>query len=399
MALLDSAGEMTATAASEADVSQTAANPLVFVWENLGPMHVDRCEAVARRFAGRRKVVGIEIASRSVVYDWESPSAEAFEKVTLYEKELPRSFRALRIAARLTKQCLAERSRDVFLCNYDHPATFATAIALRLLGRRVYTMGPSKFDDYPRNLWREVLKSFFYLPYCGGISSGKRARDYMRFLGIRSDRISTEYNTVSIDRIRALAGVDPAPGGTPFRDRHLTIVARFVPKKNLSTALRAYAIYRRTAADPRPLHLCGSGPLEQSLRQLASELGLQEHVAFRGFLQTADVAKVLGRTLAILLPSVEEQFGNVVIEAQAMGLPVIVSDNCGARDRLVRTGVNGFVVEPDNPEGMAFFATLLSDDEELWRRMCFAAQRSAPLGDVERFADAVSGALAAAGAG
>jgi glycosyltransferase involved in cell wall biosynthesis len=212
----------------------------------------------------------------------------------------------------------------------------------------------------------------------------------MRFLGLSSDRVVSEYNTLSIDRIREAAGGPPAPGGAPFADRHLTIVARLVPKKNLSTALEAYALYASTTHDPRPLHLCGSGPLEYTLRSQAEALGIADRVIFRGFLQSNDIARVLGQSLALLLPSVEEQFGNVVIEAQAMGLPVILSDNCGARDKLVRSGRNGFVVEPDNPEGMAYFMSLLSEDETTWARFAIASAASAPQGDAARFAEAVA---------
>ncbi len=104
---------------------------------------------------------------------------------------------------------------------------------------------------------------------------------------------------------------------------------------------------------------------------------------------------MLGKTLALLLVSAQEQFGNVVIEAQALGAPVIVSDNCGARDMLVRNGVNGFVVEPDNPAGLAYFMGLLDRDEALWRRMALASEPFAALGDAAHFARAVA-ALAGA---
>jgi glycosyltransferase involved in cell wall biosynthesis len=117
-------------------------------------------------------------------------------------------------------------------------------------------------------------------------------------------------------------------------------------------------------------------------------------VHFRGFLQTQEISRAYGTSLALLLPSIEEQFGNVVPEAQAMGLPVILSDNCGSRDVLVRSGVNGFVVEPDNPVGMAFFMKLMSEDESLWRNMCFASQQFVERADTGRFADAVEALLA-----
>jgi len=72
-----------------------------------------------------------------------------------------------------------------------------------------------------------------------------------------------------------------------------------------------------------------------------------------------------------------------------MGVPVIVTDNCGARDLLVRTGVNGFVVEPDNPAGMALFMEMLAEDEGLWNSMCTAASEFSDRGDARWFAESV----------
>ncbi|MCK0195601.1 glycosyltransferase [Ancylobacter sp. 6x-1] len=361
---------------------------IAFVWDNYGPMHVDRCQAVA---SGRAEpVIGIEFFSKSSVYDWKTESGAAFEKVTLFSGGGWKDTGAWAMAKGIVSVCRARDARHVFLCHYEQPGIFLAAILLRLLGRRVFAMGCSKFDDQPRKAWREALKSLFFLPYHGAISSGIRSADYMRFLGIPAGMVATEYNTLSIERIRRLSGKAVAPEGTAFAERHFTIIARLVPKKNLFMALDAYAHYRERTAQPRPLHICGSGPLEADLRTRIAELGLQELVILRGFIQTAEISSVLGDTLAMLLPSIEEQFGNVVIEAQAMGVPVILSDNCGARDRLIRGGVNGFIIEPDNPEGLAYFMALLDGDETLWRRFAEAAAARSVRGDVANFLGAVS---------
>jgi glycosyltransferase involved in cell wall biosynthesis len=216
-------------------------------------------------------------------------------------------------------------------------------------------------------------------------------------MGFAPEQIKTSYNTVSLERIRHLAGHPAAPEGTPFRDRHFTIVARMVAKKNISMILNAMKIYAKQVSNPRSLHIFGTGPLEAELRHQAREAGIAELVHFRGFLQTQDISRAYASSLALLLPSIEEQFGNVVPEAQAMGLPVILSDNCGSRDLLVRSGVNGFVVEADNPNGTAFFMRLLSEDEALWRNMCLASQQFVEAADSARFAEAVEALVFPAG--
>ena len=363
---------------------------LVFVWDNFGPLHADRCNAVARRFEGRDQVIGLELAGRSRVYDWIPEDGIHFRKITLVNGRTLEEIPFWELFGKTLSACLSMgRRAKFFLCHYQEPAIFLVAAVLRGLGRNVYTMGCSKFDDYTRNIPREFIKSLMYCPYNGAISSGIRGRDYMRFMGFAPDQIASPYNTVSLNRIRELSGVPPAPEGVPFRERHFTTVARMVGKKNLSMALTALKLYADQVPNPRPLHLFGTGPLEAELRHQARETGITQLVHFRGFLQTKEISKAYGSTLALLLPSIEEQFGNVVPEAQALGLPILLSENCGSRDVLVRSGVNGFVIEPDNPAGMAFFMKLLSEDEGLWRKMCRASQQFVDRADTDRFAEAV----------
>src|SRR4051812_3316992 len=115
---------------------------IAFVWDNFGPLHVDRCESVADR--GLR-IVGIEISGRSSIYDWEPPLAK-FKKITLFPGKS--NSNQLRRFFALVAACRASRAMQVFFCHYDQPSIFACALVMRLLGRRVYSMNESKFDDF-----------------------------------------------------------------------------------------------------------------------------------------------------------------------------------------------------------------------------------------------------------
>ncbi|MEQ1900559.1 MAG: glycosyltransferase family 4 protein [Devosia sp.] len=362
--------------------------PLVFVWENFGPYHVDRTEAVARANGGARPVVGLELRERSVDYSWDSASSALFKKITLSKagerlgllSKLGRLMSAARVAGR----------GDYFLCHYHYAEMFLFAIWLRLTGSRAFAMFESKFDDRPRRLWQEVIKSWLFMPYNGALYGSPRSREYLRFLGFHDRRLASGYDAVSVERIRLSSGSEIAPGGVAFSERDFVSVARLVEKKNLRVLIHAYAQYAAAVVDPRGLKLLGDGPLEAELKDLAVHLGVADKVTFRGFVQTAEVAHVLSNSLALLLPSIEEQFGLVVIEAMALGLPVVVSDNVGARDELVRSQVNGFVVEPDNVEGLARAMVALSGDEGRWAGMCRNSTELVSAGDVARFAEGVA---------
>src|SRR5205085_1819098 len=158
-------------------------------------LHADRCEAVAVRLGGKMQVIGLELAGKSTIYDWTPAPGDGFKKITVFEgtsiDQVPFTQRVLKTL----RLCFSQgRDAHFFMCHYEHWMTLIISSFLRLTGHRVYAMGCSKFDDYPRHLWREALKSLFYIPYCGAIASGTRSRDYMRFLGIPEEKLKMHYN-------------------------------------------------------------------------------------------------------------------------------------------------------------------------------------------------------------
>src|SRR5206468_7085469 len=126
--------------------------------------------------------------------------------------------------------------------------------------------------------------------------------------------------------------------------------ARFIEKKNLSTLIEAYAKYRRrseiAAKVPWDLVLLGDGPLRETLSSQVSTLYLNEHVHLPGFEPYDELPVYYALANAFVHASTTEQWGLVVNEAIASGLPVIVSNRCGCVPELVNG--NGFTFDPTN---------------------------------------------------
>lgn len=360
---------------------------IALVWDNFGPLHDDRLRACVDHFSGRADVLGVEINGKSDLYSWVNDREGSLPKVTLFEDQNLSDLSDWALFWK-TLGCLREqRIGVVFLCHYERPGIALLAYVLRLLGKRVYVMGCSKFDDRPRWAVKEALKFFFLWPYQGALVGGSRTREYLSFLGLRRRPIATGYNTVSGSRIRSLAGAGVA---TVFEARHFVLVARLVTKKNIGAAIEAFA--RFTSIRPssrRNLQICGDGPLEAELVALAARLGVADRVVFHGFLQSGELATVVANALALVLTSTEEQFGNVVPEALSLGVPLLISDVCGARYDLLQTGVNGFAIEPQNVDGLSRLMAMLDADEGLWARLCQGAEAMASSGDAARFAEGV----------
>ncbi|WP_410052534.1 glycosyltransferase [Bradyrhizobium sp. SZCCHNRI1003] len=182
------------------------------------------------------------------------------------------------------------------------------------------------------------------------------------------------------------------PVSTP-RTRPLTIgyVGRLVEEKGLDDALDAIA----QATSPVLLNIMGEGPDEVRLRRRAKALGLGDCVTFRSwgspqkvaaFLQELDALVLLTRTTK----AVREQFGRVIIEAQACGIPVIGSSG-GAIPDVVREG--GWIVPERDPESLRQLLDRLAADPAVLRAKASAARANV----LARFTyDAVATAIEAA---
>lgn len=364
---------------------------VALVWSQFAAHHADRCIATAERLAGRAEVLAVEVATTSREYAAFPPSGEtgAARKRTLFPgrsfDEVPRWLRFLAVLNSL-RAC-----RMVCIgVPYSHLEFVVLAWLLRLLGKRVVLLSDSKFDDFPRASGFEVLKALGLSCFSAAMVAGARGADYFRFLGFRRRPVLPGCDTVSIERVRREAASGPANTPPAFAERDFVFVGRFIAKKNLFRLIEGHALYCRLAGDTaRRLVLIGSGPLEESLRREAAAGITDGRVVFAGFLSGASLYQALGRALGLVLVSTSEQWGLVVNEALAMDLPVIASEAPGARDLLVRDGVNGLVVENGSIEGIARAMLRLAADEGEWLRMRENSRQRAWLGDAERFADAI----------
>ncbi|BAM86488.1 putative glycosyl transferase, group 1 [Bradyrhizobium oligotrophicum S58] len=147
----------------------------------------------------------------------------------------------------------------------------------------------------------------------------------------------------------------------------LGYVGRLVVEKGLDDALEALARSRSAVS----LSIMGEGPHAADLRRRVLELGLGDRVDIQGWASPAAVASFLRRLDALLLltrttSAVREQFGRVIIEAQACGIPVIGS-TCGAIPDVVGDG--GWIVPEQDPERLGrLFDELGAGRSELMMR-------------------------------
>lgn len=163
-------------------------------------------------------------------------------------------------------------------------------------------------------------------------------------------------------------------------------VARQYPRKHVADLIRAFATVSATFAQAR-LIVVGDGPEHDSLRALVRSLSLESSVRLLGALpDDAEVRRWYGRAAIFCLPSVQEGFGIVFLEAMASGLP-IVSTSAAAIPEVVPQREAGILVAPGDVAALAAALIALLADPALRSRYSAFGQRHVRQYDWERVAD------------
>jgi len=150
-------------------------------------------------------------------------------------------------------------------------------------------------------------------------------------------------------------------------------VANLRPEKGLTDLVRATALVRGQHPDVRTV-LWGEGPLRSKLEVLIQNLGLDHIVQLSG--HAPDAEKALSTVDAFILPSLSESCSNSLMEAMAMGLPVIAS-HTGGNPELVLDGSSGLLVRPGDPADLARAMAHLMENPAVAARLAGqAAQRA-----------------------
>jgi len=141
----------------------------------------------------------------------------------------------------------------------------------------------------------------------------------------------------------------------------MLFVGRVSKEKNLDLLVAATRRLAESHAPVRPV-IVGDGPYMAEMRRLLGD------AIFTGYLGGEDLARAYASADFFVFPSTTDTFGNVILEAQASGLPVIVSDVGGPRD-LVSHGVDGYITKAQDAADLAGAIRNLSLDADLRRRM------------------------------
>jgi glycosyltransferase involved in cell wall biosynthesis len=258
----------------------------------------------------------------------------------------------LRFGAGVLRHLLRRRRAfdAVHLCSFPFFSLLGARLALA--GTRL-PVAVDWFEVWSRGYWEE------YLGRAGGLVGHAVQRLCVRltprafvFSALHERRLRAEGLRGEVVRLRGLWGGDPAdiPEPSPAAQPPTVVFAgRHIPEKRAVTIPAAIASLPEHRA-----RILGDGPERAAVQAEVVRLGLGDRIDVPGFVDADELADEMATATCLLLPSVREGYGLVVVEAARLGTPSVVVDAPdNAAVELVDDGVNGVVAPNGSPEALA----------------------------------------------
>jgi hypothetical protein len=378
----------------------SASPSVAIIFHRLGPYHLARCVAAGSRC----DLTVIELSSVDDTYAWSRvDGAPNFTRVALFADEDVDRKGSIELWRGMHRLLAAIDPEVVAIPGWSHPGALSALLWCVLKGRPAVLMSDSAAHDAVRRRAWEATKQRVVRLFSSAVVAGAPHSAYARALGLSPEIVFDGYDVVDNQHFargarQARLSSRSSRQRLGLPERFFLASARFIAKKNLLRLLAAYAAYRRQAgADAWHLVLLGDGDLRAGLERRIAEADLAGHVILPGFRHYDELPAYYGLADAFVHASTTEQWGLVVNEAMASGLPVLVAARCGCVPDLVKDGVNGFTFDPDDVDELAGLMRRVAAMTDAQRQaMGRAGQRIIAGWGPERFADGlIQAALAA----
>ena len=161
--------------------------------------------------------------------------------------------------------------------------------------------------------------------------------------------------------------------GYSTQEKWVLFVGNLIPLKGL---LPLFQAFQKISIDfpMARLMVIGEGPLREQLASMAEESSIAEKVRLLGAIPHTQIPLWMAAADVFVLPSSQEGFGLVALEAMACGTPVVAS-RVGGLSEFVDSGKNGYLVEPGDVEGLVKKISMLLKDEPLRARLALEARK------------------------
>ena len=270
----------------------------------------------------------------------------------------------------LLRQILKKEKPD-FLISFLNSALYHGVLTTRFLNvKSIISVRNDPNFDYP-SLFSKILAKAILPMSEGAVFQTTDARDWFPQILVRKSTIIFNPIAKSFYDVNHIAS-----------ERSFVAVGRLNHQKNFPLLIDAFSKFNETKQD-WILKIYGDGELKDSLCEQIKALHLEDKVFLCG--RSTSVATELSKSSVFVLSSDFEGAPNALMEAMAVGMPVISTDcPCGGPKMLINEGVDGLLVEVGNKEQLVDKMLLLANNEELRKTLAKGAKLKASMFTEER---------------
>lgn len=342
------------------------------VLTNVVPYHHARWEAFSGR-AGRECHV-VELRDQDAFKVLEFSAAASYRRHTLFPRDGGGTLSTHTLLQGMADKLRTLQPEVVCVSGWALPVSLAALSWAASNGVCVVVLSESNEFDEVRSWLKEFIKRRIIGLCSAGLAGGNPQADYLVKLGLPRDAVALGYDVVDNDyfaaKVTAIRNtpLDSSAAAAP----HFLACCRFGHKKNLPRLIEAYARYRELAqhtANPNPtanlwpLVIVGDGEMRSDTQATIERCCVSDSVRLVGAKSYSETPSYYARAGAFIHASTTEQWGLVVNEAMASGLPVLISNRCGCARDLVQPGVNGFTFDPYDVEQLGQLMLKISNPD------------------------------------
>jgi glycosyltransferase involved in cell wall biosynthesis len=231
------------------------------------------------------------------------------------------------------------------------PSFFMTIVFLNIFGANFFIYSEAPNPSKKRTIFKKITLALLVKPIAkllifrakGVLAVSEFAVEHFKSLGVKSERIYRFGYFRNIQKVFTKPQLYPRT--------KLIFVGQLIERKGVQTLLKAIKQITEKRNDFH-LTIIGKGELEPTLRNYIECNQLQKLVNFQGIIMSENVTNYISKADLLILPSLFDGWGMVINEALLCDVPVLVSDQCGAKE-LITDNHNGLIFRGNDEQSLS----------------------------------------------
>ncbi len=332
---------------------------VVVLNDNMGPYHFYRLKC-ANKFL---EATAIQFSEKDHTNFWDNSKFNKDNVVTLFSDQPITEVPKAEIKKRIYEVLGAINPDVIVLSGWDAiPSLYALLWSISE-NKPTVVISESQEFDFKRNPLKELAKKQILKcidsAFVGGINQSR----YLQKLGFKEERIFEGCDIVDNDYFLDKSDEYHDRSSMDLPEKYFMTSCRFVKKKNLFFLIEAFSKFKEKN-NYFKLLLVGDGPLKNKLEKFSKELSLENEIIFTGYKEYDQIKNIYSNASCFILPSLTEQWGLVVNESLASGIPVIASNRVGSAPNLIENNNVGYTFDPFSLDDLVMKMELIVDDLE-----------------------------------